>query len=40
VQALASAVRAAKPTGAKGIYIKNCSVSSTMGVGLRVNIKE
>jgi large subunit ribosomal protein L1 len=40
VQALASAVRASKPTGAKGIYIKNCSVSSTMGVGLRVNIKE
>lgn len=40
VQALASAVRAAKPAGAKGIYIRACSVSSTMGVGLRVNIKE
>lgn len=40
VQAFAAAVRAAKPAGAKGIYIRNCSVSSTMGAGLRVNIKE
>jgi len=40
LQALASAVRAAKPAGAKGIYIRNCSVATTMGVGLRVNIKE
>lgn len=40
VKALAGAVRAAKPAGAKGIYIRNCSVSTTMGVGLRVNIKE
>ncbi len=40
IEAMASAVRAAKPAGAKGIYIKSCAVSSTMGVGLRVNIKE
>jgi large subunit ribosomal protein L1 len=40
IEAFASAVRAAKPVGAKGIYIRNCTVSSTMGVGLRVNIKE
>ncbi len=40
IEALAAAVRAAKPAGAKGIYIRNCSISTTMGVGLRVNIKE
>lgn len=39
-ESLAAAVRSAKPTGAKGIYIRNCSVSTTMGVGLRVNVKE
>jgi len=40
VQAMTSAVRAAKPAGAKGIYIRNSSLATTMGVGLRVNIKE
>lgn len=40
IDAMANAVRAAKPAGAKGIYIRGCTVSSTMGVGLRVNIKE
>ncbi|MFU8779442.1 MAG: 50S ribosomal protein L1, partial [Kiritimatiellia bacterium] len=40
VLAMAAAVRSSKPAGAKGIYIRNCTVSTTMGVGLRVNIKE
>ncbi len=40
IQAVASAVRSARPAGAKGIYIKNVTVSTTMGVGVRVNIKE
>ena len=39
-EAIVAAVRAQKPAGAKGIYIKNCTVTSTMGVGLSVNVKE
>jgi len=40
IKSVISAVRGAKPAGAKGIYIKNCSISSTMGVGLRVNVRD
>lgn len=40
VEAIASAVRAAKPAGAKGVYIRNCTVASTMGVGIKVNVRE
>ncbi len=40
IETLAQAVRGAKPSGAKGIYIHHVSVSTTMGVGVRVNIKE
>ncbi|MBL7115770.1 MAG: 50S ribosomal protein L1 [Kiritimatiellae bacterium] len=39
-RAVLSTVHAEKPAGARGIYIKACSVSSTMGVGVRVDIKE
>lgn len=35
-----AAVKAEKPAGAKGIYIKNCTVSTTMGVGIRVNVRD
>jgi large subunit ribosomal protein L1 len=40
IQSIISAVKAAKPAGAKGIYIKTCSIASTMGVGLRVNVRD
>ncbi|MDD4871479.1 MAG: 50S ribosomal protein L1 [Kiritimatiellae bacterium] len=35
-----SGIKGAKPAGFKGVYIKTCTVSSTMGVGLRVNVKD
>ena len=35
--ALVDALNKSKPTGAKGIYLKKISVSSTMGVGVRVD---
>ena len=31
------AVNKAKPDGAKGIFIKKLSISSTMGVGVRID---
>jgi large subunit ribosomal protein L1 len=35
-----NAVRAARPASAKGIYLKNVTVSTTMGVGVRTNIRD
>jgi len=40
IKNIIGAVRAAKPAGAKGVYIKTCSIASTMGVGLRVNVRD
>jgi large subunit ribosomal protein L1 len=40
IKSIIASVRGAKPAGAKGIYIKNCSIASTMGVGLRVNVRD
>ena len=37
-RALADAVQKAKPSGAKGTYMKGVSVSSTMGPGIKVEI--
>jgi large subunit ribosomal protein L1 len=37
-RAFVEAVIKAKPTGAKGTYVKRVSISSTMGPGLRVNV--
>ena len=37
IKAFADAVNKAKPSGAKGTYIKRVSVSSTMGPGLKVD---
>ena len=36
--ALVDALNKAKPSGAKGIYLKKLSISSTMGPGVRVDI--
>jgi len=38
LRAFVDAVQKAKPTGAKGTYMKKISVSSTMGPGVSVNI--
>lgn len=37
LQALVAAVNRAKPSSVKGIYFKKLSISSTMGVGVRVD---
>jgi large subunit ribosomal protein L1 len=34
------AIMRAKPTAAKGIYIKKIVVASTMGPGIRLNVNE
>jgi large subunit ribosomal protein L1 len=38
IRAFAEAVLRAKPTGAKGTYLKKISLSSTMGIGVRVEM--
>jgi len=37
LEALIGAINKAKPTSTKGIYLKKVSVSSTMGVGIRID---
>jgi large subunit ribosomal protein L1 len=37
LEALMSAINKAKPSSTKGIYLKKVSVSSTMGVGVRID---
>ncbi len=37
LEALIGAINKAKPSSTKGIYLKKVSVSSTMGVGIRVD---
>ena len=39
-EAVLAAIRAEKPAAAKGIFMKSCTVSSTMGAGLKVNVRE
>ena len=39
-QAVIDAVLHARPAAAKGTFIKRCTVTSTMGPGLRVNVRE
>ncbi|WP_126424767.1 50S ribosomal protein L1 [Brevibacillus marinus] len=36
---LAEALNRAKPAAAKGVYMRNVSISSTMGPGVRVNVR-
>ncbi|MET3659768.1 50S ribosomal protein L1 [Aquamicrobium ahrensii] len=38
VRAFADAVNKAKPTGAKGVYVKRVALSSTMGPGLKLDV--
>jgi len=38
IHAFVDAIMKAKPTGAKGTYVKKISISSTMGPGLRLNV--
>ncbi|MEI8353153.1 MAG: 50S ribosomal protein L1 [Lentisphaerota bacterium] len=40
VHAVLDALRAERPAGAKGTYFRSCTLCSTMGVGVRVDIKE
>ena len=37
LSALMGAINKAKPTGTKGIFIKKLSISSTMGVGIKID---
>ena len=39
-KAVIAAVNAAKPPSAKGVYIKRCTLSSTMGPGLHIDLAE
>ncbi|MDJ0610287.1 MAG: 50S ribosomal protein L1 [Kiloniellales bacterium] len=40
VRAFVKAINAAKPSGAKGTYIKKVSLSSTMGPGVRLEVSD
>ena len=40
IRTLVTAVRRAKPSGAKGTYIKRISVSSTMGPGVKLDVAD
>ena len=40
VESVLGAVRGEKPASAKGIYFKKCVVSSSMGVGIRINVRD
>jgi len=39
-RAVIEAVVAARPAVAKGIFLKKCVVTSTMGPGLQINVKD
>jgi len=39
-RAVYEAILAAKPDGAKGVYIKRCTIATTMGPGLHIDVKE
>jgi len=38
INAVIEAVQAEKPAGTKGVFLRSCTVSSTMGVGVRVTM--
>ncbi|PID69988.1 50S ribosomal protein L1 [bacterium DOLZORAL124_38_8] len=39
-EAMVAALKAAKPTGAKGQFIQNVTINSTMGAGIKINLGE
>ena len=39
LKAMITAIKAAKPTGQKGEYLKSVTLNSTMGAGIRLNIE-
>jgi len=39
-RAIYDAILSAKPDSAKGIYIKRCTITTTMGPGLHIDVKE
>ena len=39
-RAIVGAIHAARPASAKGVFIKCCTLSSTMGVGIRVDVHD
>ena len=40
IKAFVNAINKAKPSGAKGSYMKKVSISSTMGIGLKLDLAE
>ena len=40
INSVIAALRAARPASAKGVFIKRCTVGSTMGVGLHVDVRD
>lgn len=40
IRAVLEAVRHERPAAAKGVFIRNCTISSSMGVGVQVAVKE
>ena len=40
VRAVVAAIHASRPASAKGVFIKRCTLSSTMGVGVRVDVHD
>ena len=38
IKAIVAAVQAAKPATVKGVFIKSMSISSTMGIGVPVQV--
>jgi len=39
-ETVVSAIKSERPAGARGEYIRTCTVSTTMGVGLRVSVRD
>jgi large subunit ribosomal protein L1 len=40
MEAVLAAIRAERPPAAKGEFVRGCTVSTTMGVGVKVSVKE